>query len=280
MAAVLTEAVMQGMLAAALALVMIAGGRRTLLTSPMLRILTYNLHKGFSTANRRFELKRMREAIRATEADLVFLQEVQGEHRGHAQRLTSWIDEAQFEYLADSVWPHHAYGRNAVYDAGHHGNAILSRLPIDQVENIDLTVQPLEQRGVLHAIIAHAGRPVHLLCTHLDMSGFTRSAQLNRIHQRIRDHIPDDEPVILAGDFNDWRGQADRLVTAKLSFRDAHMTLHGHHARTFPSWFPVLRLDRVYLRGLRPLAAQRLVGGRWQGLSDHCGLLVDFANEL
>lgn len=242
-----------------------------------MRILTYNLHKGFSSGNRRFELARMREAIRTSGAEIVFLQEVQGEHHRHAKNRSDWIGEAHFEYLADAVWSHHAYGRNAVYDHGHHGNAILSAWPLLRVENINLTIQPLEQRGVLHAVIQPDGAPcpIHLLCTHLDLSGFTRGEQVSRIAARIDAAIPPDEPLILAGDFNDWRSQAHRRLIRELQLVEAHTVVNGRLARTFPSWCPVLRLDRVYLRGLHPTAAQRLVGGRWAGLSDHCALLVD-----
>jgi len=246
-----------------------------------MRILTYNLHKGFSTGNRRFELARMRDALRASEADVVFLQEVQGAHTGHGQSRADFNNEAQAEYLADQVWQHHAYGRNAVYDLGHHGNAILSAWPLKQVKNIDLTISPLERRGVIHAVIEPDGfpTPVHLLCTHLDLSGFTRAPQIARIAARIAEHIPADAPVILAGDFNDWRGQVHRAIQGQLGLSEAHSSLYGQPARTFPSWRPWLRLDRVYVRHLRPTYAQRLVGGRWAGLSDHCALMVDLGPE-
>ena len=38
-----------------------------------LRILTVNIHKGFSLGNRHFVLHRLRDAIRSTHADVVFL---------------------------------------------------------------------------------------------------------------------------------------------------------------------------------------------------------------
>ena len=41
-----------------------------------LRVLTYNIHKGFSTGNHRFVLPRLREAILKADADILLLQEV------------------------------------------------------------------------------------------------------------------------------------------------------------------------------------------------------------
>ncbi|MFP3498321.1 EEP domain-containing protein, partial [Pseudomonas sp. SIMBA_059] len=51
-----------------------------------LTVLTLNVHKGFTPLNRRFILPELREAVRATGADLVFLQEVHGSHQHHAER--------------------------------------------------------------------------------------------------------------------------------------------------------------------------------------------------
>ena len=44
----------------------------------IIRILTLNMHKGFSAFNRRFILHELREAIRNEAADVVLLQEVLG----------------------------------------------------------------------------------------------------------------------------------------------------------------------------------------------------------
>ncbi|MGZ3709925.1 MAG: endonuclease/exonuclease/phosphatase family protein, partial [Bdellovibrionota bacterium] len=64
----------------------------------------------------------MRDALRAERADLVFLQEVLGEHEIHSRTVQGWPAGPQFEFLADELWPHFAYGKNAAYSAGHHGN--------------------------------------------------------------------------------------------------------------------------------------------------------------
>lgn len=73
----------------------------------------------------------MRNTIQKYRVDLVLLQEVVGKHEKHTPTTS------QFEFLADGVWPHFAYGKNAVYDEGHHGNAILSLYPIVEWKNLD-----------------------------------------------------------------------------------------------------------------------------------------------
>ena len=121
-----------------------------------LRVATLNIHKGLSLFNRRMVIHELREGLRKLEADIVFLQEVQGLHEKNALRFGAWPRAAQHEFLADEGWQH-AYGRNAVYDHGHHGNAILSRFPIVSSDNHDVSTHRFESRGLLHCRIAVPG---------------------------------------------------------------------------------------------------------------------------
>ena len=117
-----------------------------------LKILTVNTHKGFTALNRRFILPELRDAVRTLSADMVFLQEVHGTHEHHAKRYENWPPTPQYEFLADSMWPQFAYGRNAVYPHGDHGNALLSKFPILRHENLDVSIGTQEQRGLLHSV--------------------------------------------------------------------------------------------------------------------------------
>lgn len=236
-----------------------------------MRVLSYNIHKGMSSDRRRFVLPPIRQAVRRLGADLVFLQEVQGRHE---QRL-----EPQFEFLADEIWPHYAYGKNAVYASGHHGNAILSRFPIVLHENIDISTTRLESRGLLHAVIdwQEGGRriPLHAICVHLGLREVDRRSQLERLCARIQSHVPPEVPLVIGGDFNDWRLRATSILMNRLEAREAFLLLHGEHARTFPVWLPALKLDRIYCRGLEIQSASCLTGMRWRALSDHAPVIAD-----
>ncbi|HGW2947380.1 TPA: endonuclease/exonuclease/phosphatase family protein [Enterobacter asburiae] len=95
-----------------------------------LKVLTINIHKGFTAFNRRFILPELRDAVRTVSADIVCLQEVMGAHEVHPLHFENWPDTPHYEFLADTMWSDYAYGRNAVYPEGHHGNAVLSRYPI------------------------------------------------------------------------------------------------------------------------------------------------------
>ena len=235
-----------------------------------LSVVTYNIHKGFSSLNGRFVLPRMRTALAESGADIVFLQEALGEHQRHATRHAGWPDDSQFEFIADSIWPHFAYGKNAIYDEGHHGNAILSRYPFESWENIPDFPYPLQaSRSLLHACLAVPGsdRRLHVVCVHFGFLGRERRSQVRLLTERIAEHVPADEPLIVAGDFNDWSGLA--VSQSRLGLTEAFQTLNGNHARTFPAWAPMLPMDRIYCRGLVPVAAKRLTGAPWSMLSDH-----------
>lgn len=235
-----------------------------------LKVLSYNIHKGFALLQK-FVLEDMRARIREVQADIVFLQEVLGDHEGHKKSIKRWPGP-QLEYLADSLWPHFAYGKNAVYTDGHHGNAILSKYPITSFENIDISNNRFERRGILHAVTEWEHSPLHLLCVHLDLTDSGRKKQNDRIVSRIQESIPLSERLILAGDFNDWRGLATTHFEEKLSLKEVFKTTTGKHAKTFPAPFPLLTLDRMYLRGFEPIEAHCHDGEAWSQLSDHLAI--------
>lgn len=247
--------------------------------SDQIHVLTYNIHKGYCAGNRRFVLESMRERIAETGADIVFLQEIHGTAvKSEAKRRRfSYPDQPHFEYLADQAWPHYAYGRNAIYRKGDHGNAILSMHPFSQWENIDVSIFPRSSRSILHGVIEVPGKPrLHTLCVHLGLLERERRLQLEALTKRIDEHVPWDEPMIIAGDFNDWRSRAELHLHSDLGLNELFVTLRGSHARTFPVWAPVLPVDRIYYRGLEPTACECLNNGHWRDLSDHAALFGVF----
>ena len=242
------------------------------------KLLTYNIHKGFSTGNRTFVLKQIKESIRQVHADLVCIQEAVGDHRRFSESVKDWPSLSQFEYLAEDTWSHVAYGKNKVHAHGHHGNAILSKHPISFWENEDISFGTLERRGMLHTIIEHphGKTPLHVFSVHLGLFENDRTKQLMSLSRRIKKLIPPEDALVIAGDFNDWKQTASAILTNEIGTKEAFFDLKGHPAYTFPSWFPVLSLDRIYYRNLRCNHASVLKGGIWSKLSDHLPLLGEF----
>lgn len=241
---------------------------------PSLRVLTVNTHKGFSWLNRRFILPELREAVRTLSSDVVFLQEVLGTHQRHGQRFDNWPDAPHYEFLADTMWPEFAYGRNAVYPDGHHGNALLSKFPILHYENLDVSISGTEERGLLHTILDVPGQQdLHAVCVHLGLREGHRREQLGLLCHLL-DRLPAEDPVIVAGDFNDWRQQAGAQLHP-CGLREAFEAAFGAPAKSFPARWPLLRLDRIYVKNLSTHDPKTLYRRPWSHLSDHAPLAVE-----
>jgi len=250
-------------------------------SSPMaptsLKVMTVNTHKGFTALNRKFILPELRDAVRTIGADVVFLQEVQGIHDRHARKHDNWPEAPHYEFLADTMWPQFAYGRNAVYPKGHHGNAVLSKFPIVHFQNHDISIAGPEKRGLLHCVLRLPGRPidVHVICAHLGLAETHRQQQLELLCHIVRDEVPGDAPLIVAGDFNDWRGRAHDVLEEGAALREVFVQANGSAARTFPSRFPLLQLDRIYVRNAGVHAPVVLPRRPWSHLSDHAPLVAE-----
>lgn len=241
-----------------------------------LKVCTYNIHKGFSQFNRRMVIHELRDRLRTLDADLVFLQEVQGLHARHGQVHSDWPKVPQHEFLAEEHWKQSAYGQNALYDHGHHGNAILSRHNILSTFNQDVSDHRFERRGLLHCEmhLLDADVTAHCFCVHLGLIGGSRRRQMEAMVERVERIVPPDAPLIIAGDFNDWRNHAEPHLAERLGLVEAFRS-SGLPARSYPSRMPFLRLDRIYVRGFQVQAAAVHAGRLWGNISDHAPLTAE-----
>ncbi|WP_251864290.1 endonuclease/exonuclease/phosphatase family protein [Achromobacter sp. Marseille-Q4962] len=280
----------------------------------LIRVVSYNIHKGRSALGRRESLNELRLGLYGLRPDLVFLQEVQG--RNESKSLL----DAQHESLAAALRLDVAYGRNAIRSHTDHGNALLSRYPILEHENQDISDHRLEQRGLLHARIEVGDRAVHCFVVHLGLFAGSRTRQILALTDRIQRLVPEGDPILVAGDFNDWgdrlaplfvqqlglyevfshapRTQGGELPRLRDSVRRLRNALRGlpngatvlertnqlgmegagrllPPPRTFPAVFPWFRLDRIYQRGFAVRSARVLRGREWARLSDHSPLLAE-----
>ncbi|MCA9217250.1 MAG: endonuclease/exonuclease/phosphatase family protein [Planctomycetales bacterium] len=235
------------------------------------RVMTYNIHKGIGGVDRRYRLERVIEAIARCEADIVLLQEVDdGVPRSNHHR--------QVDMLGDALdLPHRAFQRNVMLTEGHYGNAILSRFPLTDIQNLDLTV-PLKKRR--RALIAHCNvrfdghqHTMLIFNFHLGLAGFERRIQLRRVlscpllkrtHQRTA--------VIVAGDYNDVWGRLGRQIMEPANFLSV-----SENAKTFPAMLPVRPLDRIFYRGRLSLDHSYVSRTKVaREASDHLPLVAEF----
>ena len=195
-----------------------------------IRVMTWNIHGTFSL-NRRFDLKRVVDLIKRVDPDIVALQEVdsRGLKEGH---------EDPFDVLQGALGDHGIGAKSIVTADGGYGQTLISRWPLRNPEIRDISFGEFEPR---RAIRAMAETPLGDLCviaTHLGLCIRERREQT----RTLLDMIGKASPFVVLGDFNDWfwPGSVRSVLARVLPARSRH--------RTFPSWCPLLRLDRIYCR--------------------------------
>ena len=238
----------------------------------ILRIATWNIHKGVSGIGptKRLQIHDIGHAVEQFNADVVCLQEVRSVHRREQKRFARWPDQPQADFLAPEGYVA-AYRTNAVTRHGEHGNAVLSRWPVSTTQHADVSDHRFEQRGLLHVQVQVEGVPVHVVVVHLGLIHAGRVRQVASIGRFLQQQIPIDARLVVAGDFNDWGEHLHRPM-AELGLQ----TFDTLSLPTFPSRLPLLHLDRVYVRGLKPLSAQVPHGKAWWRMSDHLPLIAEF----
>jgi endonuclease/exonuclease/phosphatase family metal-dependent hydrolase len=92
---------------------------------------------------------------------------------------------------------------------------------------------------------------------------------MEKLRQRIERVVPRESPLIVAGDFNDWRQRATHELAHPLDLHEVFELVRGRPARTFPATWPFMTLDRIYVRGFRVPAAHVHHGRAWARISDH-----------
>jgi endonuclease/exonuclease/phosphatase family metal-dependent hydrolase len=260
-----------------------------------LRITTYNIHKGVSSFGSRPRIHALKQAIGSMQSDILFLQEVQGRHDLHAlKHATDWPELSQQDFLAGDSHEC-AYGMNAVYDHGHHGNALLSSYPIVSSRNQNISDHKYESRGILHCVVQAPKAEVHCFVVHLGLFAGSRKRQTEALIEAVTTAAGLKEPVIIAGDFNDWGNRLSEELRERLGVTevfDDNLSSRGfgtylrqlsgrgpklQPARTFPAAMPFLKLDRIYVRGFKVEEACVLHGAMWAKLSDHAPLVATLA---
>lgn len=237
-----------------------------------LRVATYNIHKGVQGMGplRRLEIHNLANAIAHMDADIVCLQEVRSHNRKEQRYFEHWPKDHQAEFLKPQGYDW-AYRTNAITQHGEHGNALLTRGKLLSHQHEDMSDHRFEQRGLLHCEVQLHGVLVHVLVIHLGLIRASRLRQISQLGEFIAREIPNEAPLLVAGDFNEW---SDILIAEmhELGLESASRK----KIPTFPSRMPFLQLDHVFVRGLKPVNIHVPRGAHWPSMSDHLPLIAEF----
>lgn len=242
-----------------------------------LRVLTYNIHRCIGV-DRRFRLDRVVEILRAHDADVALLQEVDdGVPRSDHLNLAQ-------EIAREAGYPHYAVGHNVRLPRGRYGNATLSRFPILRERNIDLTIDWRKARGCQHTTLRFERKGAHprdleVFNMHLGLSARERARQIGTLVRSAEFTALDPQRhCIVGGDLNDWRNLIGPVLVDVLGFHCATELKSSWSTtiRTYPSFSPTGGLDRIYVRGpLRVLGARACRLRVSRVASDHLPVIVD-----
>lgn len=231
-----------------------------------MRIVTYNIHKARGVDGR-VSIKRIADVLVELNADIIALQEVFS---------VSDSREGQVETLASVLEMHPAFGCTRHHRGQPYGNAILSRWPIHQWRDMDISWAHRERRGCIRADLKTPRGALHVFNIHMGTSYFERRYQVRsflsskQLHEELRG------PRVLVGDFNEWiRGLTTRMLSEK--FESLNLRLHVKKRRSYPGFLPLLHLDHIYFE--RPLHVEKaeLIQTRLSKMaSDHLPLAATF----
>jgi endonuclease/exonuclease/phosphatase family metal-dependent hydrolase len=197
-----------------------------------IRIATYNVHACVGTDGRH-DPRRIGDVIAEIDADVVALQEFSCPADVALETRSPVVLESLDGYAC-------ALGPTLVRRKNHFGNVLLSRHPIRELARIDLSVSRREPRGALSATIDLGGKDLHVVATHLGLRLGERRTQV----ERLLAHVESLRTAFFAvvGDFNDWL--PGRSVAHALEERLGSPPKR----RSFPGFWPVLALDRIWVQ--------------------------------
>jgi endonuclease/exonuclease/phosphatase family metal-dependent hydrolase len=225
------------------------------------RVATYNVHKCVGLDRRR-DPARTAAVIRELEADIVGLQEVYHRFDGTHQ-------SAQMDFLAKETGYEAVPGPTIKLPNGQYGNVLLTRWPVIKKREIDLCFTCREPRGALETILAVHRHKVRVIVTHL---GLARAERRHQIAQMI-EYLGEEtlaQLTVLVGDLNEW-------LPVSRGLHQIHRRLgRSPGLMSFPSWWPLLALDRIWVRPKEAIKTMRVHSTKLsRRASDHLPVVAE-----
>ena len=227
----------------------------------MITAVSYNIHQCVGTDGRR-DPQRIATVIQETKADIIGLQEVDF----NSLRAKK---SHQLDYLAEATGMRAVAGPTIRRADIEFGNALLTSKEITHVRLHDLTVIRRQPRGVIDAEIVCDGKIIRVLVTHFGLALNERRRQAQSLLKILRQPKANHALTLVIGDINEWRPRGFALYS-----------LNGHlgkapSPRTFPSFFPVFALDRIWVKPRGALVQVKIANhGFARTASDHLPVLA------
>jgi endonuclease/exonuclease/phosphatase family metal-dependent hydrolase len=232
-----------------------------------MRIVTYNIHKARGIDGRT-SIKRIARVLGELDADIIALQEI---------FALCDSQQGQVEALATELGLRSAFGCTRHHEGRPYGNAILTRWPILESRDLDISWYRRERRGCIRADLKTPRGTLHVFNIHMGTNYFERRHQVRSLLSARHLHEDLSGPRVLVGDFNEWiKGLTTRMLSDK--FESLNLELHVRKRRSYPGFLPIMHLDHIYFE--RPLHVEKaeLIRTRLSRMaSDHLPLVATFS---
>lgn len=194
--------------------------------------MTWNIH-GFLGIDGTSDPARTASVLSQLDPDIVALQEVDSRDRGHG----AFDGFAHFRSLGHT----NVVEAFTMSDqAGHYGHMLASRWPIESEQTRDISVPGREPRRLIDAYVGLPGGPLRVITSHFGLKGRERRSQIAMLRDILRTDTQ--TPVVIMGDFNEWRRSGPLRRALGREFGTARAPV------TFPARLPLLPLDRIWSR--------------------------------
>ena len=205
-----------------------------------LRVASYNIHSGIGVDGQ-YSLSRTARTIETLRADIVCLQEVDV-----GRKRTNFDNQAkELGRFLDMYW---CFGSASTSSGGHYGNAVLSKEPLEFVQNLPLNENmTAEPRAALWVRTRFVHSELNVLNTHFgllwsdaDKQGKLLLQQSNELKCNLTCK------TILCGDFNLFSIESFCRDCSYI-LDDVQKRFKGQRMRTFTSKLPILDLDHILI---------------------------------
>jgi endonuclease/exonuclease/phosphatase family metal-dependent hydrolase len=175
-----------------------------------------------------------------------------------------------------------ALGLNVKVKGGAYGNLTLSRHPLRNVHNVDLTIPPKKRRaGLVTTVMTGPPHGWIIANVHLGLLHLERRMQIRRLLGHLFEGAEDDQPLVVAGDWNEWGRGIVKEVMHEWGFHLARSDARPKGEKTWPSRRPIVGLDKIVYRD--PVKCHHVVcvlNRVTRVTSDHLPLMVELETPL
>lgn len=229
-----------------------------------MRMVTYNIHRCVGSRGEA-DPERIARVLREIDGDIIALQEVVS---------SSGDGGGMLGYLAAQTGMYPVPGLTMLEGEGHYGNGLLCREKPETIERFDIGCVGREPRGIVKIVSRYGNSRLVVFATHLGLGRLERRHQVDLLLKYIGKGGREYACVVL-GDFNEWynQGRNMRLLTQEFGPVSS--------IPTFPARFPLLSLDRIWVR---PLAVMKKIRVHKTALSriasDHLPLVAELEVQV